>query len=1240
MVRVLSTRSIRVALSLALFVGTLASSLASSLVAQSTSPVTSEIVRGRVTGDSGRAGLGATVIVTRIPSAPPYTASNAVSRAVDTDSAGHYEVAFENGSGNYLVYFSAPGYQSVRRRVTRPRTAAYDSVLVLDVSLVLGSAQQLTAVKVTTPRRRKPPLDGSRGAQTGNVTQQVMDPINDTGDGDLATIAASVPGVNIVPSTDARLPAFSVLGLSPSDNVVHLGGLVFNDARLPVTSRVAMALKTTEYDVAVGGFSGGDLELNVFSGSNYSSRDMDVSVDAPALQATDPAGRSLGAEYRDVRMTGSLAGPIVQDKLLYNVGVAASDRSSPPISLGSADASALSRAGISTQAAASTLGALQSLGLPYATSGGQRTTRDGSVLARFDIAPSDNRVLDIIASADVQHEAPSLIAPTATASQAGTATSHTLGLQGEFARYVNTYYLTRLRTGLFLSGDDAVPLTVLPSGVVRVASVLPDSEPGLANVSFGGGSRFPQSSHSLSWQTTYEATWFAPDNAHQPKLTSGFQLDMYANGQTGNRRGTFVFNSLADLEASDPAAFTRVLSGGNWNSNEMSGWLSIGDLWHVGDQSSIQYGLRAEGSRYGTRPAYNPLVDNLFHIRTDALPSDINLSPRIGFTWSYGHQSRVGLYPEPLGTFRGGVGEFESTLPVTLPGAALVGTGLPGAITQIACVGPASPQPDWTAYESSDASIPSACAGGVNTGSSANFADALPHVSTISPGYAPARSWRGNVGWSGDVGNLARISGDAIYSINLDRPSMIDMNLATAPSFFISDEGNRPVFAAASQIDPATGGIAPLATRKYTELSSVSVLTSDMRSESRQLSFTIQPTSGVLASHYWTVGYAYTHVRDEARGFDGASFGDPRAAEWGPAALDIRHSINGSYSLAFANFTRIVFNAQLRSGMPYTPMIAGDVNGDGLSNDRAFVFDPAHAGDSVVAAGMRQLLHTAPSSARDCLLAQLGKAAERNSCRGPWTALTSAQLKFSGAFMRLRKVNFSVTATNLLGGVDALLHGSDDLHGWGQPALPDPTLLEVKGFDPTTRTFSYQVNPTFGETRPFRTIARTPFVLTVTASLPLGAAPYYGQIADELIRPGRQSKGTRLTPDEIATRFAQARFLDPVRLILAVRDSLVLSAAQSRELAAIHARYTAASDSIWHQLGAYLASLPTKYSEADVLDRVRDARLSALDLLGEATRELKATLTPDQLGMLSPDLLQLIDERLVEYRRRAELRSY
>ena len=33
-------------------------------------------------------------------------------------------------------------------------------------------------------------------------------------------------------------------------------------------------------------------------------------------------------------------------------------------------------------------------------------------------------------------------------------------------------------------------------------------------------------------------------------------------------------------------------------------------------------------------------------------------------------------------------------------------------------------------------------------------------------------------------------------------------------------------------------------------------------------------------------------------------------------------------------------DVQLLSGQKYTPMIAGDVNGDGSVNDRAFVFDP------------------------------------------------------------------------------------------------------------------------------------------------------------------------------------------------------------------------------------------------------------------------------------------------------------
>jgi hypothetical protein len=43
---------------------------------------------------------------------------------------------------------------------------------------------------------------------------------------------------------------------------------------------------------------------------------------------------------------------------------------------------------------------------------------------------------------------------------------------------------------------------------------------------------------------------------------------------------------------------------------------------------------------------------------------------------------------------------------------------------------------------------------------------------------------------------------------------------------------------------------------------------------------------------------------------------------------------------------------------------------------------------------------------------------------------------------------------NVLAGVDQLVHGADDLRGWGSPATPDPTLLVPRGFDATAKRFN------------------------------------------------------------------------------------------------------------------------------------------------------------------------------------------
>ena len=53
-----------------------------------------------------------------------------------------------------------------------------------------------------------------------------------------------------------------------------------------------------------------------------------------------------------------------------------------------------------------------------------------------------------------------------------------------------------------------------------------------------------------------------------------------------------------------------------------------------------------------------------------------------------------------------------------------------------------------------------------------------------------------------------------------------------------------------------------------------------------------------------------------------------------------------------------------------------------------------------------------------------------------------------------------------------LLHGDGHLHGWGQPFIPNNQLLYVRGFDPTTQTYKYEVNQRFGATALAQTVDR------------------------------------------------------------------------------------------------------------------------------------------------------------------------
>ncbi|MGI9090713.1 MAG: carboxypeptidase regulatory-like domain-containing protein [Gemmatimonadaceae bacterium] len=1189
-----------------------------------------EVMRGRVLTDSGVAIGGASVVAT--------ASLNHESHSTRTDTVGRYEIVFERGTGDYTVQVSAAGRKDFQTRVSRTNA---DSVLLMNVRLAPTTQQvpQLGRVRVQANRRQKPPIQDNSTPGIGATQQQVgLFGTAPSDQGDLAAMAASLPGVTLVPNADGSPAGFSVLGLPPSQNLATLNGLNFGGAQVPMAAFTTTQLQTSAYDASVGGFSGGLLSVTLGRGPDYSLGNATVLFDDPALQLTDPTGALLGQRYRNIQLSASRAGPFIRNKLFYNVSGQGGRRTSDLVTLDNADAASLATVGVSDQTVKGLLQTLDGLrGFPLQAGAAQVVTTNASALGRFDILPTANRTLNVTLNGAARRASPVQAGLTTLASQAGTLDTWNGGAQLDFARYVADFYLVRARSGISSAGSNGAAAVRVPEGRVLVGSLLPNGEPGLATLGFGGSSRFPRRTRNWTWQTTTEASWFLPDNRHRPKVAAGAQLDGYAGDEVSNRLGSFTFNSLDDLARGRPAMFSRTLSGGQWRSREASGWVSLGDLWRVTDRFSVQFGLRGEANHYPTAPAYNPLVDSLFQVRTDRVPNSVRLSPRFGFTWAYGRESRInGFGARPKGSIHGGFGEFRSILPVALIGPALAGSGLPGALQHVTCVGPAAPVPEWADYVSDVTRIPTACVDGVGAN---GFSDAEPNVTFFLPNYDAARARRASLGWSGRLLPFARLSADAIYSRNVNQPGSIDVNFNATPRFMIPAEGGRQAFADPDRIYTATGGIDPLASRLSPRLSRVVGLTSDLRSETRQLQLTLRP-SGFFLTRYWFLNYAYTRARDQVRGFDGAALGDPGLAAWGISTGDIRHALTGTLSWEFGDGGNLSLTGQVHSGIPFTPLVQGDINGDGLSNDRAFVFDPAIIADPAFAGDMAELFRGVPRSVRECLDRQLGHVAERNSCRGPWTSAAWLTMSTSGrSFGLTDRARLSLTANNLFAGFDQILHGGAHIHGWGQPAVPDPNLLVVKGFDPAARSFRYAVNPSFGDTRPLRSALRTPFRLTFAVSLTLGS-PYQRQLLDDVLAPGRSRRGDRLTAAQIGRRYENSGFYDPVPTLLAATDSLLLTSDQAAQLRQIGKRYTAATDSIWRQLGVYLAALDTRYDENTALRRTHEAKLEAYAELEVAAGEINSILSPEQMHFLAPEIQAMLDVRSIERMRRRELRSY
>jgi hypothetical protein len=467
-----------------------------------------DVIRGRVTDDSSHA-IVAKVMITRGP--------DRLTQEAATDSTGNYRNRFEEGTGDYLVNVSAPGFSTARRRVQR---VGEERELVANFTLPHAVVATLEAVKITAqkPVRASNPIEPTV-PETG-ASEKWRDGVNGqvppTVAGDLNAIAGTMSNVTMTGSGPA------ILGSGSESNLNTLNGMGLAAGAIPRAARTETRVTGATYDATRGGFSGANVDVRLGPGDrNFQRRNAFLTFDPRFLQFTDAAGRSLGATSGGARASVGADGELIRSAMTYNVALDLGRSLSEPSTLLNADATALLSAGVAPDSVARLIALATPLGVPVAASGvpTNRTHNTVTWLGRLDDTRDTLGTRALTTYAGFTRDGALGFGPLTAPSAASERRERTLGAQLTIGTYVGPGRRTLNETRLALSGvrTTVSPYRSLPGATVLVRSDNLDAGTDVTSLLLGGGSFLP----------TEESRWTA-EAGNRPN-------GMPEDGRTGSR---------------------------------------------------------------------------------------------------------------------------------------------------------------------------------------------------------------------------------------------------------------------------------------------------------------------------------------------------------------------------------------------------------------------------------------------------------------------------------------------------------------------------------------------------------------------------------------------------------------------------------------------------------------------------------------------------------------------------------
>ena len=929
----------RLSARLTLLLLTIALLLPSGLAGQG---VTTAAIHGVVTDTSGPPITDANVLAVHLPSGTQYRGL--------TRSGGAYSIPNMRVGGPYRVSIRAIGFEP------KDQDDVFLNLgqnLRLDYKLV-RQVVRLTELEVTGERDEV--LNAGR---TGAATFLKRDQITQ-----LPSVKRSTRDLTrLDPRSDGN---YAFAGRNWLYNNISLDGSYFNNPYglddpapggqtsaepVPYDAVDQVQVSVAPFDIRQGGFTGANVNTVTRSGTNDFRAALYSFYRSDELQGNEVSGSPVVAnpDLNFMQSGVSLSGPLIRNKLFFFVN-AEMERTDDPGTNFVASRPGTTGFGVS-RVEASVMDAIRQRLIdeydydPGPYEGYVHETDNDKFLAKLDWNISENNHLSFRYSLlDASRDLPphpfvlsvnnSGRGPNTTSlpfynsgyAQNNNLNSFALELNTNKTSYSNRFFASfnRFRDVRTPFSRDFPTLEIGENGVTYTTA---GHEPfSIHNVldqdvwQFTNNLTIPRGRHNFTLGANYESfSFFNSFNIFRHGL---FQVPYFVPGLRG---GTFF--SVADfMAATDP---------NNPNQLDLNGYVGTGpfkgekisvsqlsfyaqDEFLTSDRFTLTYGLRADIPMYNTDP-----VDNEFSRQLEALDENdqpeivdqshlpgatVMLSPRVGFNWNASGDRNTQL--------RGGTGIFTGRVPFVWIGNVISN---PGANPNLP-PGPGAPE--------------------IPTSDDAILQQSFD-LNAMDPEFKWPQIWTTdlavdqNLFWD-MLGTL-----EVIYSKDLNSVFMRNADLIT-PVRTLAD--GRPYFggAGANELNPdGTAGIYVI----------------DNTDEGHSLNITAQLRKSWTSGASAMLAYSYTEAKNNLRSSEIASVlwqsqpvqGDPNQPGLSYSEFGLRHRIVGgaTFAKSWSQALRTSFGVFLEiaegnrfagaGGNRYSFIYAGDVNGDGFSNDLIYI---------------------------------------------------------------------------------------------------------------------------------------------------------------------------------------------------------------------------------------------------------------------------------------------------------------